>query len=257
MPIFNIKNDFSELSVTTDGGTMLSWKTKDQEILYQGSSDRRSGIPILFPFANPLKDNIFVKSGLPIGQHGFARNSAWHFKQVSQSQVELTLTNNDISPEMQLAYPFQFNLNITLNIETKGVLDYTILLDNLDEKPMPIAPGLHPYFPIKHDQKTQLKISNLDLQNIDWNKESEGNFYDFDGEAIVEFPNGKVLKITETSEIKDFQNLVIWSQTPAKEDSDFVCLEPFSRQTNAINDNPILVEPRGIWEKSFEFIITD
>lgn len=252
---FSLKYQDREVTVTKNGGQVLSFKNKNQEILYQGSSHKRTGIPILFPFANPLENNIFKPSGREIGQHGFARNSEFEIAQISDSTIELKLTHESISPEMQLAYPYKFELKIILDLAKENTLNYKIVVTNLDTKDLPIAPGIHPYFPLKHDQKPQLGISNLDLKNIDWGKPSNGFFYDWNGLAKINFAS-KNLEIKEISNQKKFQNLVIWSQNPTgNDDFDFVCIEPFTRKTNAINDDPIVVKPEESWEVELGFVV--
>lgn len=252
---FSLKYQDREVVVTKNGGQVLSFKNNNQEILYQGSSDKRTGIPILFPFANPLENNILKLSGREIGQHGFARNSEFEIAQISDSVLELRLTNESISPEMQLAYPYKFELKIIIDLIKENTLIYKILVTNLDQKDLPIAPGIHPYFPLKHEHKSQLEISNLDLKNIDWEEPSNGYFYDWDGLAAINL-GSKNLEIKEISNQKEFQNLVLWSQIPdGNDDFDFVCIEPFTRKTNAINDDPIIVKPGQSWEVGVEFVV--
>jgi len=216
--------------------------------LYQGSSSKRSGIPILFPFANPLKDDIFLASGHKLSQHGFARNSVFKINQISDSSLGLILNYSYISAEMQLIYPFKFELKIILDLSQENTLIYKMIVTNLDKQNLPIAQGIHPYFFIKQLDKKALKISNLDLQNIDWGQPNNGYFYDFSGEVTVNLDLNKTVIIKETGYNTDFQNLVIWSQIPEGNlDYDFVCIEPFTRKTNAINDNPIIVRPGEMW----------
>jgi galactose mutarotase-like enzyme len=253
---FTLKYQDRQVTVTKNGGTVLSFKNKNKEILYQGSSSKRSGIPILFPFANPLKDDIFLASGHKLSQHGFARNSVFKINQISDSILELVLNYKNIPEEMQLAYPFKFELKIVLDISQENTLIYKLLVTNLDKQNLPIAPGIHPYFFIKQLDKKALKISNLDLQNIDWEQPSNGYFYDFSGEVTVNLDLNNTVIIKETGHNTDFKNLVIWSQiSQGNADYDFVCIEPFTRKTNAINDNPIIVMPGEMWAVQLEFVV--
>jgi galactose mutarotase-like enzyme len=262
----------SKIAIDLNGGLLLSWKIKGEEIFYQGSSTRRSGVPILFPFANPLEGGIFNISGLPIGQHGFGRDSIWKLKEISEASISINLMNQDISPEMQAAYPFQFEVTIKVEINHADMLKYTMEVKNLGDKSLPIAPGLHPYFPIQHELKQDLKILSpaqtsadsklseiqedilFDGNNINWEQPSNGFFNNFDKEATIIFPD-KQIKITECSEKSEFEHLVIWSQNEQEKDYNFVCVEPFTRTTNAINDHPILVHPGKTWVTTLEFSI--
>lgn len=264
----------SKIGIDLNGGLLLSWKIKGEEIFYQGSSIRRSGVPILFPFANPLEGGIFNVSGLPIGQHGFGRDSLWKLKEISESSIAINLTDQDISPEMQAAYPFEFEVTIKVEINIEDKLKYTMEIINSGDKTLPIAPGLHPYFPIQHKLKRDLVIlsptvasSNAVLsvveedvlfngKDVDWDQPSNGFFNNFDKQATIIFPD-KQIKITELGEKPEFQNLVIWSQNLQEKDHNFICVEPFTRGTNAVNDNPILVQPGQAWVTTLEFFLTN
>jgi len=262
-----LENNHSLLTFTKNGGQVLSWKTGNQQIFYQGSSQKRTGIPILFPFANPLDNNIFNFSGKEIPQHGFARNSTWQQAQISGSICKLSLNDKQIDPVWQAAYPFKFKLSLILDISTENELKYKIQVQNLDSKDLPIAPGIHPYFPIKHEQKKLLKIIDkspfilnsggqeiqFPLGILDWENDLNGDFFTFNAKVLAKFPSGLNLEIEETSEVVDFRCLVIWSENKTMEDFNFVCLEPFSRITNGINNDPILVKPGEIWEKEICF----
>jgi galactose mutarotase-like enzyme len=298
----------SRVSLNLQGGALLSWVNNGREVFYQGSTLNRSGVPILFPFANPLENGIFNKSGLPIGQHGFARNSLWRqvlpnnevtafspknsinntknlntslIKNLSEEEkppatLHLILNNEDISAEMQLAYPFKFVAEIEIDIKETDCLVYTLKVTNIGAENLPISPGLHPYFPINHTDKSKLQIwaENFDSKSeikgltnnnikpeaniifngkdVDWNLPSNGIFNKFNKTATAIFTD-KTIRITETSLKPDIQNLVVWSQTSDQVDYNFVCLEQFTRETNAINTNPILVKPQHTWTMQVKF----
>ncbi len=254
------------VSLSLDGGNILSWqvyneKTKNSDdIFYIGSTERRGGMPVLFPFANPLDDGVLKISHKKIGQHGFARDSNWQLVNMSESSAKISLTNLNISPEMQIAYPFEFQISIIVSLKSPNSLEYTIEVKNTDKKDLPIAPGLHPYFALNHLSKPQLKIMNsdasLDLHPIDWENDMDGNFYNWTDKSMVcVFPD-KIITIAET-DTKHFENIVVWSQTPQKSDTHFVCIEPFTRKTNAINDQPILVKPSSAWSTTLIFSVVN
>lgn len=284
----------SKILFDLQGGTLLSWRIRDsretvvaveslnqlesvinedhgiwKEVLYQGSSSKRTGVPILFPFANPLKNDVLDISGGKIGQHGFARNCLWQLDKIENKQVVIKLCQTDLPKEIQTAYPFQFEVKIIVYISKANKLIYKLEVTNHGKANMPIAPGIHPYFPVKHNSKNQLLIFN-NLENVsgkpvnpenilfngksvDWNQPSSGYFNDFEGQAMIDFGDNRAISIQETSGSLDFQNLVIWSQNTQEIDYDFVCIEPFTRKTNAVNDNPILVKPGTTWSVSLEF----
>jgi galactose mutarotase-like enzyme len=259
-----INKDGATATISLDGGNLLSWQTLEPgtqllaDILYQGSSARRGGIPILFPFANPLEKNIFKESGGEIGQHGFGRDSVWRLRHVQESVVILELSHNDISQQMQKCYPFEFLAMIRIELLNPTLLSYTLTVENTNkDTALPIAPGLHPYFPLQHVKKPELKlrdtIQKYDLKHIDWESEMEGNFYNWKGnQATMDLPE-MMITIEEKGEHKWYENLVVWSQSETNRDHDFVCVEPFTRTTNAINADPIVVQPGCTWSTTIEF----
>jgi galactose mutarotase-like enzyme len=250
-----LKSGLNELIIEPNSGQLVQWIHNSVGVFYQGSSIRRSGIPILFPFANPLKDDILQISGMEIKQHGFGRDFPWQIGKRTESSIEIILTPKDISSEMQEAYPFDFEAKIVLELNDNNLI-YTLEITNHGKQTMPIAPGIHPYFPIKHADKANLVIDNLqafDAKNINWDNESTGYFYGFEDSVDIKFTNHTISMQQRT--IKNFKHLVIWSQTNANLDYDFVCVEPFSRHTNAINNDPILVEPGRVWISKITFTI--
>jgi galactose mutarotase-like enzyme len=242
-------NGFGRIQATTTGGQLLSWQIfKDhndrqvKEILYQGSEQKRTGIPILFPFADPLDNNIFLPTGKQIPQHGFARNSNWKEGKI-ENGLKLLLSSNDLDPIWRLAYPYDFDLDLELLV-FKNKLTYNLTLINRGVQAIPIAPGIHPYFPIKHHLKNsiQTNLPDFDFDSTNWDEFNQAQFTNFmDTTMEFEFDDYS-LKITEKSPIRTIDHLVIWTQREPAKDVDFVCLEPFTRQTNGINTNPILVE---------------
>jgi len=259
--IIYLKNDLNEIQISSFGGQVLSWKTLLNDvwvdILYIGSSSKRSGIPILFPFANPLKDDIFEHTGVNIPQHGFARNSEWSIIENTNNKAILKLSFENLDQYLKTAFPFLFDLSLEIQLNLDNSIDYTLNLNNLGEKNLPIAPGIHPYFSIGHTDKTNLKINEIPgFKAIDfpWDSELSGDFYDFKGEVNINFPD-YVLNISEIGSNPDCKYIVVWSQNESQTDHDFVCFEPFYRETNAINTNPILVKPNETWVSKFRFSV--
>jgi galactose mutarotase-like enzyme len=248
---YSIKTQSQSITVTDQGALVLGWQVFDaavnrfEPVLYESTNPKRLGIPLLFPFANPLENNLFEYSGLTMPQHGFARNSNWKLVDITADQIELSLNHDQISTEMRLAYPFEFELGLTLHLRDDDQMSYSLTTQNLSEQPLPIAPGIHPYFPIIHTQKQLVKIPQIpefQAQSFDWESELDGSFFDFQGKAEIQFPGRSIIIDTSESPL-EFQHLVVWSQNQQQADHNFICFEPFSRTTNAINTDPILIPP--------------
>lgn len=245
------------VSLHPRAGQVKSWSRDGLQFLYQGSSIKRSGIPILFPFANPLKDDTLSYSNLKLGQHGFGRDVEWTYEQISNSKAKMELYSSDLSPQIRQAYPFEYTASITVEVrqnQNSSYLVYTLSIVNNGTKDMPVSPGLHPYFPIFHNNKKDLIITQdngpLDMSHIDFKSEMEGNFFDFNTSSIT----FKDFDLTISSPNKDLKHLVIWSQPPSKEDYDFICIEEFTRATNGINENPIWIKPNKQWKLEVIFV---
>ncbi len=249
-------NEFGAIQATTNGGQLLSWQVKNngkfQEVLYKGSEQKRTGIPILFPFADPLENNIFIPTGKEIPQHGFARNSIWE-EVTCNNGIKMRLNSKNLKREWEEAFNYDYTLEIEI-IFLHNQLIYKLSLTNLGKDSIPIAPGIHPYFPVEHNQKKTIKtnLRDFDFGSTDWDDFNTAKFTDFTSEVMhFEFPEYK-LKISETSPQKTIDNLVIWSQMEPQKDVDFICLEPFTRATNGINTDPILVEDTWSMQVCFE-----
>jgi galactose mutarotase-like enzyme len=258
---FEISFENQRLKFGLLGSQILSWEVLDQksnrveDILYRGKSINRTGIPILFPFANPLQNNLFLAFKTSMPQHGFGRISRWNLENLTDSTAVTSLSSLDLEPRWKIAYPFQFKIELHLKLKVNNIFTHQIKITNLSGIKMPIAPGIHPYFSCLHNFKKDLNITDIDplsFKKIDWDKSSKGAFFDFLGKTRVKLERYE-LQITETSKSKDFRYLVLWSQTRDNPDFDFICIEPFSRETDALNQNPILLAPHEIWDKSFDF----
>ena len=239
----------AQVEVSPLGAQVLSWRVGATRVLYEGSSPKRSGIPLLFPFADPLENDTLVHTGTQLPQHGFGRNVAWQLEQITSTQARATLRASNLPETWRKKFPYAFatTLNITLDANT---LRYEWHVENLDTKPIPIAPGLHPYFPLLHPRKGSLRTTpTLDLSPLATDEElSTGIKYPYT-DLTTYFPN-YILSIRCHPQP---ELLVAWTQPPTKPDTDFVCLEPFMRGTNGINKNPIWIEPEANWTWEVEF----
>jgi galactose mutarotase-like enzyme len=117
--------------------------------------------PWLFPICSHLYEDTYTYRGKTyhMGLHGFARQSAFIAKQISEVALDMTLTASDQTREM---YPFDFSLTITYSLDGNKL---TVRADikNTGDNVLCAGFGAHPGF-------------NLPL--------SSGSFEDF----YLEFP---------------------------------------------------------------------
>lgn len=254
-PIVKLQHKGIKIAANPKGGYITSWQIKNphtkkfEEILYQGSESKRSGIPILFPQFN---------NNPPLPKHGFGRDSDWKVKLLDKSIV-LTLTDKEINTNLKACYPYQFKAEIKVFIEDKNSIIYSLKVDNLGQTPLPICPALHPYFAIQHQDKINLiteGIPSFDPAFIDWENNPPDAHFPFRGKFTVTFPEGKFLKLEDITSRHVVKYLQIWSQTKDKDDYNFVCFEPLTRLDNAINNKDCIeVKPKQSWNMRLRFSV--
>jgi len=235
----------SSIKVSEYGAYLTSWKIGDREVLYQGSELKRTGIPLLFP-------NFDI--GAPLPKHGFGRISQWQSIEKISKKCHLRLTEDDILPEHRQIYPYKFIADLKIKAY-ENKLDYILEVRNTDQKDLPLSPGLHPYWPVKHEKKFKIKLIDFpqfNSQDIDWQKNPPDNLYGFNGKFIANFPEYQLI-ITDLSH--NFSHLQIWSQNSTMPDFNFVCFEPVTRPKNGINDNPFLIKSNDTTKFHLQFTI--
>lgn len=283
--IIKLVDKRQEVLISIFGGQVISWKyrsfTKPQElvdIFYVGSEIRRSGMPVLFPFADPLKDGIFQKTGQKISRHGFARDNTWDIERINSdnSEVKLSLSWDSLDISTQNAYPYPFKLEISYSISSNPSPELVTRMKVFnvsdpafcEDTRMPISPGLHPYFFVDNKMKKYIEIE-LEGKEIlggcfGWDSLTDGKYFDWlSGRLTLAIPNKPFINISQRlitsvigfNGINPFEKLVLWSQNNTHKDSNFVCIEPFAREQNAINIDPIIVEEGTSWESEVSFLI--
>ena len=68
-----LQNGAAQVEVASLGAQVLCWSLEKTQILYVGTSPRRGGIPLLFPFADPLTNDTLEHTSTRLPQHGFGR----------------------------------------------------------------------------------------------------------------------------------------------------------------------------------------
>jgi aldose 1-epimerase len=119
----------------------------------------RSGIPILFPFPNRIRDGHFSWDGndywLPLNDgpkknaiHGFSTTRAWQVADSGANATSAWVTGvfqSDDYPELRGLWPAGFALRVTYRLDA-GQLHIEAKVENPDVKPLPFGLGYHPYF---------------------------------------------------------------------------------------------------------------
>lgn len=146
MQLTRISNDELTVDVAALGAEMQSLQTRDgRNWMWHGDVKYWTGrSPILFPIVGRAPNDSLSINGerYQMGQHGFARRSAFTLVHEEASRCIYRLTASEATMQM---YPFAFQLDIEHRLVDRSVL-VTAEVRNLDDKPMPFGVGFHPAF---------------------------------------------------------------------------------------------------------------
>ena len=147
--LIHIENQFAKATITTYGGTVLSFiPTGQRDVLwvsdtavYDGTKPVRGGVPVCWPWFGAAN-----QPGLPA--HGFVRNMVWQVEKVRQldngeTRVLLVCRSNE---ETLKLWPHEFELKLCIQINSSLTLTLTTV--NLGDDVMEITEALHTYFAV-------------------------------------------------------------------------------------------------------------
>jgi len=152
------------------GANCLRWRVASQqgpvELLYvhpewpSAPARQRSGIPVLFPFPNRIRNGRFTWDGkdyvLELNDphrrhsiHGFACRSAWRVvdccAQATRARLTVEFRLAVDAPHLALCWPG--DVRVTLQyVLTHQALMMVATMDNPGTKAVPVGLGYHPYF---------------------------------------------------------------------------------------------------------------
>src|SRR5262249_46018089 len=122
----------------------------------------RSGIPVLFPFPNRIRDGRFTWDNrdyqLPINGpndphaiHAFACRKPWPVMDSCESETKAWITaefhGSIDAPDSLAHWPADYLIKLTVALEVNQ-LSFVARIHNPDIKPLPFGLGYHPYFAI-------------------------------------------------------------------------------------------------------------
>jgi len=225
-----------------------------------------------------------VRGAIPI--HGMLLTSPlWEVTEVAADKQSAHVTSRLQfwkNPDLMAQWPFAHEYEMTYRL-SGGVLEVRITVTNLSSDPMPVALGFHPYYRIPgvpRDEWTAAlaarkmvvaddrliptgEIKPLDLPNP---LPMKGVTLDTGFTDLARDAQGRAHFSIESRGMKveamfgpKYPAAVIWDPpAPAGETRDFICFEPMTGITNAVNLNhagkyPGLqtVPPGAKWSESF------
>ncbi|CAN5296964.1 aldose epimerase [soil metagenome] len=198
----------------------------DAATLADPAKNVRGGIPLLFPFAGKLPDELFTLTNTRMKQHGFARDHAWAVTAQREGLVRMALAAD---AETRAQFPYEFAAEQTVMITPRGVqLELAI---TAGAAPVPASPGWHPYFQVAAADKAEVRG---DVEGFTPDKLGDEREFDFGvvapvaGRARFSIPERGTIELSFSPEMRHLQ---FWSQ-PGKP---FICLEPFFGPAGTIN----------------------
>lgn len=239
--------DGGEVSFAPErGGIITSLKLDGKEILYLDeetfnnlNSSVKGGIPILFPNAGPIPDEIKTEEYSNLKQHGFARDSKWVGEKSIDGFREVLNSNENTKAQ----YMNDFKLTLEGKFENANSFTIKKNIDNLNEdRDMAVSSGLHPYFKVPNAQKQNINFNfpggEFIKENIE--KWANGEYVSIDNPNIpleVYIPELGTLIFTID---KEYKKIWVWSMP----DKDFVCIEPVMHDKGGIILEPTIIKPK-------------
>jgi galactose mutarotase-like enzyme len=216
----------------------------DESTLRDPSKSVRGGIPVLFPIAGKLPGGRYEVEGrtYAMKQHGFARDLPWTVVEESSGEQASVTLALDATDATRAVYPFEFALRFTYRLRG-GVLAVEQSFENRGDAPMPIQPGLHPYFFVPDATKGDARVDTDATRAYDNRTGHEvpaprpialaGQEVDMflldhrPRETVLHRPGRPAVRVA----FGDDQGvLVVWT-LPGR---DFVCVEPWRTMAGAL-----------------------
>jgi len=223
----------------------------DEATFAEPGKNVRGGIPVLFPIAGKIDPDRLPGASAPMKQHGFARNRPWRVVAAGPDRAVLGL---DADAATRAEYPHEFALRYTYTVGARG-LKLEQRFENHGAAPMPIQPGLHPYFLVADKAGARVATdattawdnvagARVALGPIDLTAaEVDLHLLDHHARTTRLTRPGAPPVVLDWSD--DQRVLVVWTLAGR----DFVCVEPWSAPANSlVTGGALLVAPGAAHE---------
>lgn len=155
--MIELKNGYGQATLTTHGGTLLSYIPADgQDLLwvsdtaiYDGTKPVRGGVPVCWPWFGAYDASKMGAHPTDTAKkaHGFARYELWDVESVESvgdaTQLVLSLVPND---RIQQAWPFDFKLSLVVTLGKQ--LNVELIGENRSDQAWFVTEALHTYFKV-------------------------------------------------------------------------------------------------------------
>lgn len=281
MSVIEIKNDRLSVGINTFGSELAYIKGCNGKDYLWGGDPRVWSLraPVLFPICGGLKEGKYTYDGSEyrLPKHGFAEDSEFSGKRISDTCAEFTLTSN---VDTLKVYPFEFCLKIVFEL-VENKLKVTNIVENKSGKTMYFSIGAHEgyscpegieEYKIIFDEPETLYSYILDgnlleknsVRIIENSRELPLKYEYFAVDALVfkniDFNRATLVKKDGTKivsvEFDKADYFLLWTKPGAK----YICLEPWCGVQDIVGSPYELKKKEGIIElesqKSFTFTHT-
>lgn len=300
--IIELKNDSIIAKIAVNiGNTLFSLKQNETEKLYfpfsfdeYKTNTKLAGNPLMHPWANRLEadyiqvenqtyqfpenqKHLLYRDGNNLPLHGLLlKSDQWKTIELYEDMetcfhiAELIFDDEN----MLSLFPFKHSIQIKHQLRA-NILSIETIINNHDEKSMPISFGYHPYFLKEHDAYT-LKIPTNDVIEVDEIMVPTGKIFDKskkwkfiydeislkenafdDGFQNLQFENEKAN--FELNQIKvQFDKNYPFAQiyAPQHATKPYICIEPMTAATNALNRNTCkLIQHNEVFKATFSIVL--
>ncbi len=261
--IYELENGRMKIKADENGAELHSLNYEGREYLWQCGKAWERYAPILFPFICSPKDRTYEADGKTYrmkGNHGFARDSVFAFKEKTENSLSFVLTENE---ETLAQYPYKFELTVTYALEDNAV---TVInsVKNTDDRDIYFYIGGHPafnapllegesfddyYVEYAEQEKITQNVDGREVTVLDHEKKLDITRALFDNDALIlANPNSRAvsLKCKKSSHIVTVEFpmsecIAVWSPT-GDDTAEFVCLEPWTSVPTYYDDDFVKLE---------------
>ncbi len=232
------------------GAELAAWRARGVDMIW--AKDPKiwdQSAPVLFPVVGWTREGSVRVDGrtYPLALHGFAWKKRFEIAERRDDYLRLALVDDD---ETRALYPFAFRFEVEFRLHA-GALENSLIVANIDSRPLPYACGLHPAFrwplagsasphviifekeerpnvPIigqgglfsKPIRKTPLVGRRLPLEPQMFARDALC-FLNLASHSLV-FDNGEGARLSVT--LEDFPHVGFWTLPPAP----YLCIEPWT-----------------------------
>lgn len=258
------------------------------------SNTKLAGNPFMHPWANRLEgdyislqnqQHVFPEeckpllyrdgNGLPL--HGLLlKSDRWKTIEITRNTHVAEFIFR--TPDLTAIFPYEHTIQIRHELTKNGIYIETILL-NHDEKPMPVSFGFHPYFLIRPERRADYRLTIPAEEAIEVNdvmiptgkfspKTSRWNFYGdhvyLQGAAFDDGfhrlkrngANEAEFALNELQIIVDENYPFAQIYAPDNIEKPYVCIEPMTAATNALNIGTCpLLPPGEVFRAGFKMVV--